>query len=361
MDKQKQRSKNTTEESTLTAALSSNTRNPKLDRAAKTLLADKQVLARILKRVTVEFSDEDLDSIMDAIEGKPQIEVVPVTPGQTNLPPEATRLVGDETQSNISNEGMYNFDIKFSVRLPEDKFLDFGIRIIVDLEAQGKYSPGYDLISRGIFYGSRLISSQSGTEFIGDDYGNLRKVYSIWICTAPPAYAANSIVRFRIQPEILYGEIPPEKIQKMKYDLMDVVLVAISTESSDDKDELCGMLEVLLDERADSESKLKRLVSDYGMKRTYTLTKEVTDMGSYSEGIAQKNYDKGHTAGYDKGHSIGYGEGRSAGYGEGCETEQLLIAKNLLRQNLSDEFILKAGITPENLAKAKEQLLAETE
>ena len=35
----------------------------------------------------------------------------------------------------------------------------------------------------------------------------------------------------------------------MKYDLMDVVLVFISTEKSTDKDELCGMLEVLLDDK----------------------------------------------------------------------------------------------------------------
>ena len=40
-------------------------------------MADKQVLARILKRVTDEFRDSDYDSIMSAIEGEPEIESVP--------------------------------------------------------------------------------------------------------------------------------------------------------------------------------------------------------------------------------------------------------------------------------------------
>jgi len=82
----------------------------------KRLLSDKQVLARILKRVTVEFKDEDLPAIMKSIEGKPQIETVPVSPGLTNLPPEATHLLGDNRESNISGEGTHYFDIKFTAK-----------------------------------------------------------------------------------------------------------------------------------------------------------------------------------------------------------------------------------------------------
>ena len=50
--------------------------NPKLDKSVKELFADKQVLARILKRVTNEFKDEDIESIMSAIEGEPETECV---------------------------------------------------------------------------------------------------------------------------------------------------------------------------------------------------------------------------------------------------------------------------------------------
>ena len=51
--------------------------DPKLDQAVKELLADKQVLARILKRTVVEFKDVQIPEIMDAIEGKPEVEKFP--------------------------------------------------------------------------------------------------------------------------------------------------------------------------------------------------------------------------------------------------------------------------------------------
>ncbi|MBQ9606814.1 MAG: hypothetical protein IJV16_06525, partial [Lachnospiraceae bacterium] len=274
--------------------------DPKLDRAVKELFADKQVLSRILKRVTKEFKDETVEDIMSAIEGEPEIESVPVVPGLTNVsrvPPEATKIIGDNTESNITNEGIYYFDVKFSVRLPDKEIADFGIRIIVDVEGQYDYYPGYDAVTRGIFYGTRMISSQSGTEFVGEGYSNIRKVYSIWICMDPPDYAENSIVRFSITPEVITGEFPQEKLEKMKYDLMDVVLVFISTERSSEKDELCGMLEVLLDEKAGKEERLSKLEKDYGMKRTYELESKVGGMCDYSVGIAMKNYASGEAQG----------------------------------------------------------------
>ncbi|MBE5900574.1 MAG: hypothetical protein E7280_01580 [Lachnospiraceae bacterium] len=76
-------------------------------------------------------------------------------------------------------------------------------------------------------------------------------------------------------------------------------------------------------------------------------------MGSYSIGIAKKNLIKG----YDMGHEKGREEGRE----EGRDSEQIDIAKNLLQQNLTDDFILNTGILPKNLAKAKELLASEKE
>ena len=270
--------------------------NPKLDKAVKELLADKQILARILKRVTDEFKYESFDTIMDAIEGKPEIAVTPVEPGLTNVhsaPNEAAKLKEDVTESSVQNEGTYFFDIRFSAIVPQSKTIDFGIRLLVDVEGQYDYYPGYDIVTRGVFYGARLISSQNGTEFIGDDYANLRKVYSIWICLSPPVYAGNSIVRFAIRPEILTGNIPQAKINAMKYDLMDVVLVFLSTNADSDKDELCGMLELLFDENIEKEEKLRLLENGYEIKRTYEFEREVDSVCDYSVGIAKKSEQKG--------------------------------------------------------------------
>ena len=110
---------------------------------------------------------------MSAIEGEPEIESVPVEPGMTNtnpIPEEARHITGEDKESNIQGEGTYYFDVKFSAHVPDDRILDFGIRIIVDVEGQYDYNPGYDIVTRGVFYGARMISSQSGTEFLRDDY-----------------------------------------------------------------------------------------------------------------------------------------------------------------------------------------------
>ncbi len=317
--------------------------NPKLDKAVKELLADKQVLARILKRVTDEFKDSDYDSIMAAIEGEPEIESVPVETGMTNsksVPEETRHITGEDKESNIQGEGTYYFDVKFSAHVPDDRILDFGIRIIVDVEGQYDYYPGYDIVTRGVFYGARMISSQSGTEFLKADYSNLRKVYSIWICMDPPDYAANSIIRFGVRPEVMYGNIPEEKIASMKYDLMDVVLVNISTEKNTDKDELCGMLEVLLDENKSKEDRLGTLEKEYGMRRTVELEKEMDGMCDYSVGIARKNFLKGLSNGEEKGIEKG---------------QNILVnVIQRLRNGESREDIIKSGVNEKTVDLAEE-------
>ena len=53
-----------------------------------------------------------------------------------------------------------------------------------NLEAQHKDNPGYPLVSRAIYYSSRLLSKQMNAPdgFQHSDYDKIKKVYSIWIC-----------------------------------------------------------------------------------------------------------------------------------------------------------------------------------
>ena len=315
--------------------------DPKLDQAVKELLADKQVLARILKRTVVEFKDVEIPEIMDAIEGKPEVEKVSIVPGLTNLPKSTDKIEGGNTESVILGENAYTFDVKFHAWAPSNKkdLLEFGIKIILDLEAQREYYLGYDIVIRGIYYASRLISSQYGVEFTGEGYGEIKKVYSIWICMEPPKYGTNSIINFKMEPEVLYGKFPVEKVLQMKYDLIDVVMVFISAPEDVDKDDLCGMLEVLLDKELGKEEKLNRLEADYQMKKTVELESEVTKMCDYSVGIAKENFAKGEIKGIEKGIEKG---------------QNLLVkAIRLLREGKNDEYILKEGIDEHTLELAK--------
>ena len=63
------------------------------------------------------------------------------------------------------------------------------MEIIVNVEAQNKYNPGYPLIKRGIYYVSRMLSAQNGVDFKSGEYGKLKKVCSIWICLNAPRAA----------------------------------------------------------------------------------------------------------------------------------------------------------------------------
>ena len=307
--------------------------DPRLDQAVKELLADKQVLARILKRTVSEFKDFEISEIMDAIEGKPEISKISIVPGLTNLSDPVDRIEGESTESLIPGENAYYFDIKFYAwaKPPKEDLLEFGIKIILDVEAQREYHVGYDIVTRGVYYASRLISSQYGTEFVGEEFHKLKKVYSIWICMEPPKYGTNSIINFKIEPEVLYGKFPREKIEKMKYDLLDVVMIFVSTPEDVQKDDLCGMLEILLDKEMGKDEKLNRLEDDYQMKKTVTLEGEVTKMCDYSVGIAKENFVKG----IEKGQSL------------------LVRAIELLREGKTEAEILKEGIDEHTLELAK--------
>lgn len=67
----------------------------------------------------------------------------------------------------------------------------------MNVEAQKDYHPGYDLVTRGIFYVARMISAQMDVEFTADDYDGIKKVYSI-------------------QPEKIYGDFQGKAILRIR-------------------------------------------------------------------------------------------------------------------------------------------------
>lgn len=50
------------------------------DNCAKAIMADKQVLARIAKHTTKEFKGYDIPTIIQCIEGNPEISTIPIHP-----------------------------------------------------------------------------------------------------------------------------------------------------------------------------------------------------------------------------------------------------------------------------------------
>ena len=249
----------------------------RLDSEIKQVLADKQILAMFLIHATEEFNGCDKETAMAAIDGEPEVGTVRVEPGMH-------KVRGEATESVINDEGKVFYDIRCHAVTPDDR----RIKILINIEAQGNYYPGYPLESRGVFYCSRMISEQMDTEFEGDDYGKLKKVYSIWVCINSPSYAANSIVEYRLKPNILYGKFPAEKMKG--YDLISLVMVHLGKEESANK--LCGLLYTLLKSKEPLADRKRNLEENYNISMSRTFLKEVGKMCNYSEYVEERAAEK---------------------------------------------------------------------
>ena len=268
------------EKTQLTNAIEMADEKIKYDSEVKKVLSNKHILAWILKGTVAEFKDAPIHEIIGCIEGEPEVTTIPVQPGKTNKKPEA--IIGLPTEDKVPNEGGITFDIRFFVRTLYGE----RVKMIINVEAQKKYHAGYDLVTRAIFYCARMISAQKDTEFTGEDFDSIKKVYSIWICMDTTRAATNTITEYKITRQALHGEDPTEH----RYDLMTVVMVCLGDRSNNDGTVLHEMLSVLLSEEICPQKKVEMLNQEYSIP----ITKgEVEYMCNLSDLIEEKGMEKG--------------------------------------------------------------------
>ncbi len=258
------------------------------DAACKRLLSEKIILAWIMKNCLEEYRDCDVDEIAEKyIEGTPQVGEVAVAPDESNR---VSVIQGAGNEDTSLTEGTIFYDIRFLAIAPVSAEL---IRLIINIEAQNDFYPGYPLIKRGIYYCSRMSSAQYGTEFTNSHYENIKKVYSIWICMNPPKSRENSITRYYIAEENLAGSV---KERKADYDLMAAVMICLGKEGDSGTD-LLKLLNVLLSTETCSQDKCQILEEDFHIRMTQTLESEVSLMCNLSKGVEEKGIEKGRQEG----------------------------------------------------------------
>ncbi len=164
------------------------------DTYCKRILGNKYILAWLLKDTVKEFSKMAIEKILECIEGEIEIGKTAVNPGETNQ----EKITGISTEDTVPEEGTVYYDLRFFAYLPNG---EERIKLIINVEAQKSFWPGYELVSRGIFYGARMISAQLGTEFQIPNYNDIKKVYSIWICMNTPQYIGNAVSEYHIVKE----------------------------------------------------------------------------------------------------------------------------------------------------------------
>ena len=265
------------------------------DKTAKKLLANKQILAQIMKGCVDEYSECSVDEIAEKyIEGTPEVGTVGVHVDDTNRLPRTPEVItGSNNEDSTLTEGTVRFDAIAPTSAHDATSQDV-IRLIINVEAQTAFNPGYPLTKRAIYYCSRMISAQHGPIFKKSEYGKIRKVYSIWVCTKPSDEFQNTLTRYSICPEQLIGNAT-EKSEN--YDLMSVVTICVGKPDSENYTGILKFLDVLLSSSRAATEKKKILEEEFGVAMSDELEREVLIMCNLSQGVRAEGRKEGISIG----------------------------------------------------------------
>lgn len=306
----------------------------KCDESCKILLSNKEVIARILQTVVDELSAYDTDFIRDyCIEGDVIVSKDYIQNKNIDRSYKTCDVItGLGNESVILGEGIFTFDIIFHVIFPREKEC---VKMIINMEAQNKYNPGYFIETRGVYYTSHMISSQYGKEFTGSDYSKIKKVYSIWIGMNPSKKDVYTIRTISLCSKNKIGN--PLDI-KQAYDLINITKICLGGEVSEKYENYSGiikMLDIIFSNRLSAQVKMKVLSDEYSIQVS-EIEEDMSDMCNFSEYY----YETGRSRGYTEGMKMGLRDGEIKGKKRGLE-EGIAAFVDVCREfNISNEDII---------------------
>ena len=174
--------------------------------------------------------------------------------------------------------------------------------MFINIEAQNRDDPSYPLLKRALYDGSRLLAGQKGEKhgFEHSSYGEIKKVYTIWLCFGHAKKKADVIHRYRIEEKQERGNW---KSEKADYDVLEVVMVYPGEKRREEENGMMGLLKELFCEGG--EEKGKRLEEKYGIRMTKEMEKEVDRMCNLSQIFVDKGIERGLVLGESKGKAEG--------------------------------------------------------
>lgn len=319
----------------------------KVDEKIKALLADKQILARILKYSVEEFKEYDILEIINRIE-EVEILEVPVDAGLSHKSKnEFGKISGSSTEDNVPGEGVIFYDIRFNITKGKKR-----IKVLINIEAQATTSVsrlGYHIENRMTYYLSRMISAQKEQEFFGSDYDKIKEVISIWICM-DARKNEDFIIEYQLRPEVKFGEnIHPEEINLLKGILIKIRGGKNMTQS---KNKLIEMLEYVIADHS-TEEKKNYLKNECGVEMTKELERKVEAMGesmgrAILQGMLEDAWDKG----------VAQERRNTEKERENTQREQEHAIAAFISFGIPKEKILEKGYTEEEYTKVKKKLFS---
>ncbi len=276
------------------------------DAVCKRLLSEKIILAWIMRSCLDEYRNIDVNTIAaEYIEGRPCLDQILVNREMTG-----TCLQSAGQVHTSLTEGDVYFDIYFNAAVPGK---EESVQLIINVEAQRDFYPGYPLVKRGLYYCARMLSAQKGSVFSHSDYGRLRKVYSIWLCLRPPKYLKRAITDFHIAKNDIIGhnlEITDN------YDLLRVIMLCLDDTYGLQGEGIIKLLSVLLSDKIEADAKRRVLREEFNIPMTQELETGVRDMFEFSKSLVEESEARGEAR----------GEARSEARGIKMGIEQTVIA-----------------------------------
>lgn len=264
--------------------LSSHGKGTPLDESAKKLMSSREIIARLLKAVVPEFKGHDVETIRPLIGN---VAISEVTVDADKLPP---AVMSENTEDATVTEGTRFYDLKFTAKLPNK---DETVFVIINIEIQNKYDPGYNLLKRATYYAARLISGQLNTVFKNSDYDSIQKVYSIWICTDPPETLQNTISHYYMTRRSLLGHVNETKKERERYRIPNIILVNLGSSDTKDCDGIIRMLYTLLVSDQTASEKKTIAHEEYGIPIDEEFDEEVENMCNISSMYLERGEKKG--------------------------------------------------------------------
>lgn len=273
------------------------------DANAVDFLSQKVILAHILRGTVKEFKGMSIEEIITCIEGEPNIH------GKTVDAPEKDisyyvngcnpMISGMDTSSKSKTEGNILYDILFFVKIPGEKGL---VKLIINVESQNEVEHlPYDVVTRGFYYNARSISNQKNVEFIHQNYQDIKKVYSIWLCIRSNKDTENTITEYSITKKDIFGHYPREDY----YDLMSVIQVCLSKEIVDIESgslqtgpELLRLLETFFSSKICQEERENIIYGEYDIPRSPDMERSLRIMCNASQGIKNEGRVEGIEEGF---------------------------------------------------------------
>lgn len=195
------------------------------------------------------------------------------------------KLNEKNVESKSTNEGTIYYDVLFDIGMPGGKSPPS--RVIVDIEAQNHFNPGYSMLKRGSFYCGRMISAQKETVFRNSDYNKLQKVYSIWLCIAPDEKVRGVCNTYSMSETCLAKE---HHFPKKQYDNFCIIIACLQDKQS--ANNMVRFFSSVFDNDMPVEEKLD-LARECGLQVTADVKEGINQMCNYSDYVEQKGIEKG--------------------------------------------------------------------